>query len=169
MELTTGTGACSRLTGAYACDRAIMPDRSRSPVTGACCLRTGAYTFDRAIMPGEAGTKPTTVIGPRSGLMQSMRDLLSVQTGRRGTQGAIALGFAYLPSLHHHPLQRTGEARAEGAAGLMLQRAVGVHLRGHLSSTSMLQRAIGVHLRGTSFLDEHDWPSPAHPVSDRQS
>ena len=45
------------------------------------------------------------------------------------------LGRAYLPSLHPHPPQRTGEARVEGVAGLMLQRAVGVG--GHLSSTSM--------------------------------
>ena len=42
-----------------------------------------------------------------------------------------------LRSLHPHPPQRTGEARAEGAAGLMLQRAV------------------GVHFPGTFFLDEH--------------
>ena len=41
------------------------------------------------------------------------------------TQGAIALGRAYLPSLHPHPPQRTGEDSVEGAAGLMLQRAVG--------------------------------------------
>ena len=39
-------------------------------------------------------------------------------------------GRAYLPSLHPRPPQRTGEARVEGAAGLMLQRAVGVRLRG---------------------------------------
>ena len=56
----------SNSNAARVCDRAIMPDRSRSPVTGACCLRTGAYTFDRAIMPGEAGPEPTTVIGPSS-------------------------------------------------------------------------------------------------------
>ena len=54
----------------------------------------------------------------------------------------MMLSYVHLQSLLPHPPQRTGEARAEEAAGLMLQRA--------------------------SFLDEHVWPSPAYLVLDRR-
>ena len=72
------------------------PDRSQSPPPGRVrvwwrrrrllepAVGVRAYAFDRAIMPGEAGPEPTTVIGPRSDLMQSMHDQRSVQAGRRG-------------------------------------------------------------------------------------
>ena len=75
---------------------------------------------------------------PADAVYDSMRDLHSVQSGHRGNMTDIALSRAYFPSLHPHPPQCTGEARAvygaEGAASLMLQEST---FGGHVSSTSM--------------------------------
>ena len=51
---------------------------------------------------------------------------------------AVQRVFRDLPGLRPHPPQRTGVAQAEGAAGPKSQGADGVHLWGHLSSTSIL-------------------------------
>ena len=108
-------------------------------VAGARCRLTGAYAFDRAVTPDEAGPEPATIIGQRSDLMQSMRDLRKVQAGRGEGQTDSRLSHAYLPSLHPHPPQRIGETRAEGAAGLMLQELLESTLWRHLSSTSIVE------------------------------
>ena len=50
------------------------------------------------------------------------------------------MSCAYLPSLCHHPPKRTGEDRAEAAAGLKSQRAVEVRLR--TSMFGPVQRAL---------------------------
>ena len=100
------------------------------------CLRPSYHA-------GEAGPEPTTVIGPRSDLMQSMHDQRSVQAGCRGgltdsrrhsVESCLPSKPATSPSTHRRG-PRNG--RVEEAAGLMLKRAIGVHLWGHLSSTSM--------------------------------
>ena len=83
-------------------------------VTGACCQHTGAYAFDRAIMPGEAGPEQTTVIGARSDLMQSVRDLRSVD-----------------------PPQRTKRPAQRELLALCFKELLKSTFGGHLSSTSM--------------------------------
>ena len=124
--------------------------------TGAGCGRTGAYAFGRAIKPGEAGPEPSTVIGPRSDPTQSVRDLRSVPTGRRGgltasrrhgVESCLPSKPAPPPSATHRRGPRRGSGGPCASKGCW-----GSIFRGHPSATSQ----------------RHVWPRSAHRVSDRR-
>ena len=97
-------------------------------------------------MPGEAGPEPTTVIGPRSDLMLSMRDLRSVPAGRRGgltdsrrhSVGSCLPSKPASPPSATHPAERP--ALRERLA-LCFKELLESTFGGHLSSTSLFGSA----------------------------